>query len=95
MPHARTLDPSTSHQAAASVTNLTVTKRAILILLETAMTDFDLVKQYQNHANAGLVPMASESGIRSRRAELVADGFVEDSGAFWSQRNLVGKGIAT
>ena len=81
MPHARTLDPSTSHQAAASVGNLTDTKRAILILLQTAMTDNEMIQRYQANAHAGFVPMASESGIRSRRAELVADGFVEDSGA--------------
>ena len=81
MPHARTLDPSTSHQAAQSVGNLTTTKRAILLLLQTAMTDQELVAGYQLHASAGLVPMASESGIRSRRAELVTEGFVEDTGA--------------
>lgn len=79
MPFARTEDPSTSHQAAASVSNLTETKRAILILLQTAMTDNELVARYQANALAGFVPMASESGIRSRRAELVADGYVEDS----------------
>ena len=79
MPHARTLDPSTSHEAAASVENLTETKRAILALLQTAMTDHELVRRYQATAHAGFIPMASDSGIRSRRAELVGEGYVEDS----------------
>jgi hypothetical protein len=78
MPHARTLDPSTSHQAAASVSNIGELKRAILDTLQTAMTDRDLVTQIMwRYGDA----FASESGIRSRRAELTADGFIEDTGA--------------
>lgn len=80
MPFARTLDPSTSHQAASSVGNLTETKLVILDLLQTAMTDQALIALYNVRVALGEAPRASESGIRSRRAELVADGFVEDSG---------------
>lgn len=77
MPFARTLDPSTSHQAAASVSNLTEVKKAILDFLQTAMTDEQLVR----HIHFIFGPkFATPQSIRSRRAELVRDGFVEDSG---------------
>lgn len=78
MPFARTLDPSTSHEAAASVSNLTETKAYILKALNHPRTDVDLVQAYRNMTGA---PMASDSGIRSRRAELVASGHIVDSGA--------------
>jgi hypothetical protein len=78
MPHARKTDPQTSHDAAASVKNLTPTKEFILKALNRPRTDVDLVEAYQNMKFA---PRASESGIRSRRAELVAQGLVIDSGA--------------
>lgn len=78
MARARTLDPSTSHQAAASVSNITPVKRAILDALQVAMTDQELVLAVRlTHGDM----LASESGIRSRRAELVAEGFVEDTGS--------------
>lgn len=77
MPAARTTDPQTSHDAAASVKKLSETHRAILQELQTAQTDVDLVRAIQlRHGFA----LASESGIRSRRAELVRDGYVEDTG---------------
>lgn len=78
MPNARTTDPQTSHEAAASVNNLTATKEAILKALVRPRTDVDLVDAYRNLKGA---PTASESGIRSRRAELVAAGLIVDSGA--------------
>jgi hypothetical protein len=77
MPHARTLDPSTSHQAAATVSNLTEVKKAILDFLQTAMCDEDLVRHIDFVFGA---KFATPQSIRSRRAELVRDGFVEDSG---------------
>jgi hypothetical protein len=77
MPFARLLDPATSHEAAQSVGNITPLKRAILDALQVAMTDEELILTVRNtHGN-----IASESGIRSRRAELVRDGFVEDTGS--------------
>jgi len=82
MPHARRTDPRTSHEAASSVKNLTDTKRAIVLLVTAEpMTDDTLVHVYQTMARLELAPSASESGIRSRRAELVRDGLLIDSGA--------------
>lgn len=77
MPHARHTDPHTSHEAAAQVDNLTATKQAILKALNHPRTDVDLISAYQSLYGA---PRASESGIRSRRAELVAAGLVQDTG---------------
>lgn len=74
MAHARHTDPSTSHEAAASVRNETATQKIILSFLEASpMTDEELVNAYQNGADRfGFIPHASDSGIRSRRAELAA-----------------------
>lgn len=84
MPRARNTDPDTSHEAAASVKNLTKTQVTILHLFEDKrdrMTDEQLVSWYR-WAEANLdAPTASESGIRSRRAELVRQGYLKDSGA--------------
>jgi hypothetical protein len=77
MPRARKTDPSTSHEAAASVKDLTETKKVILRLLKKGKkTDVDLVEAFYRTSTL----YASESGIRSRRAELVEAGLVEDSG---------------
>lgn len=75
MAGARTTDPQTSHDAAKSA-SITPVKRAILDALHTAMTDEELIRTVR--ATFG-PKFASESGIRSRRAELVRMGFVEDS----------------
>jgi len=77
MPFARKTDPTTSHEAAAQVDNLTATKQAILKALNHPRTDVDLISAYKNLSGA---PVASESGIRSRRAELVTAGLVLDTG---------------
>jgi hypothetical protein len=77
MPHARHTDPSTSHSAAESVENLTMTQEYILVSLVRPGTDVDLIQRYNNSKHA---PRASESGIRSRRAELVKLGLVQDTG---------------
>ena len=81
MPRARKTDPTTSHEAAASVTAVTGTQGAILRLLFTPQYDDELVDRYYTLVDAGLAPNASPSGIRSRRAELVEKGWVEDTGA--------------
>jgi len=75
MAHARMTDPSTSHLAAASVKNETLTKRIILnILSDSPMTDEELVEMYRFMSlRIDTVPRASDSGIRSRRAELTRD----------------------
>lgn len=80
MPHARTTDPATSHEAARSVTNLTATQAAVLFILQFPMSDERLVDSYYSMSGAGLAPNASPSGIRSRRAELTARGLIEDTG---------------
>ena len=77
MPNARNTDPKTSHDAAESVTNLTQTQATILRVLQRPRTDTQLIEAYRKLKRA---PLASESGIRSRRAELVDKGLVVDSG---------------
>ena len=79
MPKARLTDPKTSHLAAESVENVSETKKIILTWLATnyGLTDVALVKAYNGLNKAR---RSSESGIRSRRAELVAAGLVVDTG---------------
>jgi hypothetical protein len=76
MPYARITDPQTSHEAAASVLNLSATKQVILDLLKFPATDEELVNRYQSLARMGQAPTASPSGIRSRRHELEVQGRV-------------------
>ena len=85
MRHARELDPITSWEAAASSTeeHTTKTQIAILAILRwQPQTDTEIVRAYRDLEDFGDVPRASESGIRSRRAELVAKGLVEESGEY-------------
>lgn len=92
MPATRTTDPRTSHEAEISITRVTPVKSAILRLLaDSPMHDEELVKRFRIMADAGLIPMASESGIRSRRAELVEQGHVIDSG----ERTVTSMGRST
>jgi hypothetical protein len=74
--HARRSDPETSHAAAASVKNLTELQALILSALKDRPCIDDVLIARIN--NSGL--LASASGIRSRRSELVALGMVRDSG---------------
>lgn len=78
MANARTTDPLTSHEAAASVQNEQTIRHWVLKLLDRPRTDVELVEVYGKMKYA---PRASDSGIRSRRAELVADGLVKATGA--------------
>lgn len=77
MPFARTTDPETSHEAAQSVTNITPLKQEILQRLMTPMTDADLFALLKTSSRL----IVTESGVRSRRAELVQAGLVKDTGA--------------
>jgi hypothetical protein len=77
MPHARTTDPETSHQAAQSVTNITPLKQEILQRLMTPMTDQLLYELIDRTSDL----VVTESGVRSRRSELVQAGLVKDTGA--------------
>ena len=80
MPNARVTDPLTSHLAAASVKNLTRTKAGVLEVLQRSMIDEDMIDRYFDLVHRGLAPLASPSGIRSRRSELVEAGLVEATG---------------
>lgn len=77
-PRARRTDPATSHDAAASVRNMTQTHRALLALisLEGPLTDEALLLLW----NDRIAERISPSGLRTRRAELVDLGLVRDSG---------------
>jgi hypothetical protein len=75
--HARRSDPSTSHAAAASLTEETLraSQEAVLRFLRVygPMTDEELVDRYQVGGappDRERYPAQSPSGIRSRRAEL-------------------------
>ena len=86
--HARISDPETSHEAASSVSDISETQIIIRALLAGyPMTDEELIRSYQNAVEQKIAPMASESGIRSRRAELVDRGLVRDSGRFGTTRS--------
>ena len=74
---ARNFDPKTSHDAAASVDNITATQEYVLKALRKPRADVELVEVYRRFKTS---PRASESGIRSRRAELVDRGLVVDTG---------------
>jgi hypothetical protein len=74
---ARSTDPVTSHMAAESVDNVTRTQTYILRCLKRPRNDVELVNAFRSYKSA---PLASESGIRSRRAELVDRGLVIDTG---------------
>ena len=81
MPRARRSDPQTSHAAAASVNNITKTQRVIFyLLLSKPSTDVDGLRVYRIAEGKKIAPMVSESGYRSRRAELVKLGLAKDSG---------------
>lgn len=77
MPKARNTDPQTSHEAAASVQNITEMQSRIygLLKLHKGLCDQQLIGKFHN---AGYY--FTDSGLRSRRAELVAAGLVKDSG---------------
>lgn len=80
MAFARKSDPITSYEAAASVGSITATQSAIFTALSNRpMTDEQLVDAYYSMVDYGVAPLASPSGIRSRRAELVQLGYVIDS----------------
>jgi hypothetical protein len=82
MPATRKTDPVTSHAAAASVENLTVTQKFIVQFLKAygPMSDERLADTWFAECRIGSAPYVSDSGLRSRRAELVAKGLVVDSG---------------
>jgi hypothetical protein len=78
MPHARTLDPDTSHEAARSVTKTAQIYSAIItaLSLKGPMNDEQLIA----HIKANHTGTFSDSGIRSRRSELASMNRLRDSG---------------
>lgn len=72
---ARTTDPETSHQAAASVHNISYVQRTVLSVLRVEPMTDEMLVHIVNYRT-----LMSPSGIRTRRAELVALGLVRDSG---------------
>lgn len=76
-PRARTTDPVTSHDAAASVQRIRDSHELLLAAFNRFgdMTDTQLAQRL-----ALVGAMLSPSGIRSRRAELVEMGKLLDSG---------------
>lgn len=69
-PRARSTDPETSHDAAMSVQGITELQARIYDLLREhgPMTDVDLIARYRSRHDW---PAATDSGIRTRRHELV------------------------
>jgi hypothetical protein len=82
----RTTDPGTSREAASYVRGLTEKQQAVLHLLRRhrrGLSDQSIIALYgsaRGRAPFGIIPRQSESGIRTRRAELVARGLVRDTG---------------
>jgi hypothetical protein len=80
---ARRSDPATSHQAAASV-KMGDTHQRIIVLLNNhpggGATDEELYAEWQFRVRNQDWPRVSQSGVRSRRSELVRAGKVVDSG---------------
>ena len=82
MPFARKKDPKTSHDAADAVTHIAQTQKRILQLLEDydQMSDVGILECYRFFVETKGWNLVSESGLRTRRKELVFLGMVEDSG---------------
>lgn len=83
--HARRGDPVTSHMAAASIKSEEIrrSQQGVLSMFERygPMHDVALVERYMlNAAPISDLPQQSESGVRTRRSELVTKGVLEDSG---------------
>jgi uncharacterized protein (DUF2225 family) len=82
MPSTRTNDPETSHLAERSVSDVTEKQDAVYEVLKVfgPLTDKDLIQIYGEAVNeCGLCPQ-SDSGLRTRRKELVDKGIVEWTG---------------
>lgn len=72
-------DPETSRIAAASIGNLSENQRAVMLVLRVLaqpVLDERLIKEYQRMKKALRLPDQSESGLRSRRAELGKGGLL-------------------
>lgn len=81
-PRARNTDPGTSHAAAMSVEDIRESQKAVLGVFKRwgSMIDEELVARYEGASGAGQLPQQSESGVRTRRRELVDAGLLRDTG---------------
>lgn len=83
-PAARRSDPATSHAAARSIDKRTqmTCQQAVLACLTLLRysDDVNLCVTYERIAGQHGWPVQSQSGIRTRRSELVAAGLVVDTG---------------
>lgn len=80
---ARTHDPIESHAAAKSVTDITEKQRAVydcLALATDPLSDHGLNLTYAANREQYGWPQQSESGLRTRRNELAAQGFIVRDG---------------
>jgi hypothetical protein len=82
---ARSGDPETSHEAAASLSAaaLRLSQEDVLFALRQlggSATDTELLERYAELASREAVRWQSPSGLRTRRHELVVLGLVVDSG---------------
>lgn len=76
--HARRTDPPTSHAAAASVRGIRESQADVLTVIRKygPVSDEQISSYYRDLR----MPRQSESGLRTRRSELVTLGLVVDSG---------------
>ena len=79
---ARTTDPQTSHDAAKRVKGVSMVQNTILLILWTGgpMTDLQIAEAYYERVADGTAPNQSESGLRTRRKELVDMGKISATG---------------
>lgn len=81
-PRARRTDPQTSHDAADKVKHITRVQTVILLILwaKGPMTDPQIAEHYHEQVASGSAPNHSESGLRTRRKELVDSGYIVATG---------------
>lgn len=88
MANARKTDPETSHEAAKSVSNTALVKKAILMILDLGPKSDEEILTYYTVASEGTgFPNATEQSLRSRRNELVREGLVAFTGEFGKTSN--------
>lgn len=82
---ARKTDPSTSHEAAESVADISVLQKNLLDIFKRTgrgLTDEQLVERYNTWRMRKKWASASPQSIRSRRSELVVKGYIEFDGEY-------------